>query len=79
MCLQNRTSEEPERKTEGKEEEREDLHYGELEFSKQTPRPSSNSVQDRRQELDTVYDQVKVSERQTADVPEDLYAEVKKK
>jgi len=48
------------------------------------PEPSSVSVQDSRQQQETMYAQVKVSEpenssTQTADSPEDLYAQVKKK
>ncbi|XP_030254668.1 LOW QUALITY PROTEIN: sialic acid-binding Ig-like lectin 12 [Sparus aurata] len=62
----------------------ENIHYGEIDFSKRRPEPSSDSVQDSGQQQDTVYAQVNVSEpantsRQTADRPEDLYAQVKKK
>ncbi|XP_072234392.1 sialic acid-binding Ig-like lectin 14 [Leuresthes tenuis] len=61
----------------------EELHYEEMNFRKR-PEPSSVSVQDSRQQQETVYAQVKVSEpenssTQTADSPEDLYAQVKKK
>ncbi|XP_074478850.1 myelin-associated glycoprotein-like [Sebastes fasciatus] len=62
----------------------EDIHYGEIDFSKRRPEPSSASEQDGGQQQDTLYAQVNVSEtvsslRQAADVPEDLYAQVKKK
>ncbi|XP_037613529.1 myeloid cell surface antigen CD33-like [Sebastes umbrosus] len=62
----------------------EDIHYGEIDFSKRRPEPSSALEQDGGQQQDTLYAQVNVSEtasslRQAADVPEDLYAQVKKK
>ncbi|XP_036934687.1 sialoadhesin-like [Acanthopagrus latus] len=62
----------------------ENIHYGEIDFSKRRPEPSSDSVQDSGQQQDTVYAQVNVSKpantsRHTADGPEDLYAHVKKK
>ncbi|XP_074478800.1 myelin-associated glycoprotein-like [Sebastes fasciatus] len=62
----------------------EDIHYGEIDFSKRRPEPSSASEQDGGQQQDTLYAQVNVSEtanslRKAADVPEDLYAQVKKK
>ncbi|KAK9527947.1 hypothetical protein VZT92_014455 [Zoarces viviparus] len=61
----------------------EDVHYGEIDFSRRGPEPSSVSVQDSGQQQDTLYAQVKVSDSanvtQTADVPEDLYAQVKRK
>ncbi|XP_074478847.1 myelin-associated glycoprotein-like [Sebastes fasciatus] len=68
----------PASKTEG------DIHYGEIDFSKRRPEPSSASEQDGGQQQDTLYAQVNVSQtasslRQAADVPEDLYAQVKKK
>ncbi|XP_074478848.1 sialic acid-binding Ig-like lectin 14 [Sebastes fasciatus] len=58
----------------------EDIHYGEIDFSKRRPEPSSASEQDSGQQQDTLYAQVNVSEtvsslRQAADVPEDLYAQ----
>ncbi|XP_037613395.1 B-cell receptor CD22-like isoform X1 [Sebastes umbrosus] len=61
----------------------EDIHYGEIDFSKRRPEPSSASEQDSGQQQDTLYAQVNVSQtasslRQAADVPEDLYAQVKK-
>ncbi|XP_074478804.1 sialic acid-binding Ig-like lectin 12 [Sebastes fasciatus] len=61
----------------------EDIHYGEIDFSKRRPEPSSASVQDGGQQQDTLYAQVKVSQtanslRKTADGPEDLYAQVKR-
>ncbi|KAM8731793.1 sialic acid-binding Ig-like lectin 12 isoform 2-T5 [Acanthopagrus schlegelii] len=62
----------------------ENIHYGEIDFSKRRPEPSSDSVQGSGQQQDTVYAQVNVSKpantsRHTADGPEDLYAQVKKK
>ncbi|XP_062297957.1 vascular cell adhesion protein 1-like [Scomber scombrus] len=62
----------------------EGIHYGEINFSKQRPGQSSDSVQASREQQDIVYEQVKVSEptnrfTQTADGPEELYAQVKKK
>ncbi|XP_028425769.1 vascular cell adhesion protein 1-like [Perca flavescens] len=79
------TVKEPARKTQEEEEEKEeDIHYGEIDFSKQRPEASSSSEQDSGQQQDTLYAQVKVSQTansrtQTADSPEDLYAQVKKK
>ncbi|XP_074478624.1 B-cell receptor CD22-like [Sebastes fasciatus] len=69
-------AEEPASKT-----EEEIIHYGEINFS---TRPELASVQDGGQQQDTLYAQVKVSQtanslRQTADGPEDLYAQVKRK
>lgn len=66
----------------GKTEE--SIHYGEIDFSKRRPRPSSASVQDNGQQQETLYAQVNMSEpanrlAQTAGGPEDLYAQVKKK
>lgn len=60
-----------------------DIHYGEIDFSKRRTKPSLASEQDGGQQQDTLYAQVNVSEtasslRQAADVPEDLYAQVKK-
>ncbi|KAI3354776.1 hypothetical protein L3Q82_004602 [Scortum barcoo] len=61
----------------------EDIHYGEISFSKHTSQPSS-SVQDSVQQQDTLYAQVKLSKTanrlpQTADGKEDIYAKVKQK
>ncbi|XP_076617899.1 B-cell receptor CD22-like [Chaetodon auriga] len=66
-----------------REVEGEDIHYGEIDFSKRRPEASASSVQDSGQQEDTLYAQVKVSKTansltQTADGSEDLYAEVKK-
>ncbi|XP_034718189.1 sialic acid-binding Ig-like lectin 14 [Etheostoma cragini] len=74
------TGEEPEEKG----EEEEGIHYGAIDFFKQRPQASSSSEQDRGQQQDSLYAQVKVSQTadnrtQTADGPEDLYAQVKKK
>uniref|UniRef100_UPI0037E83AAE B-cell receptor CD22-like n=1 Tax=Semicossyphus pulcher TaxID=241346 RepID=UPI0037E83AAE len=60
------------------------IHYREINFSARKPEPVSVSVQDSGQQQDTLHAEVKVSEatnslRQTADSPEDLYAQVKKK
>ncbi|XP_067434778.1 cell adhesion molecule 3-like isoform X2 [Thunnus thynnus] len=56
--------EEPASKTEEEKVERggEDIHYGEIDFSRLGSKPSSDSAQDSGQQLDTVYAQVNVSE-----------------
>ncbi|XP_077951749.1 cell adhesion molecule 3-like isoform X1 [Gasterosteus aculeatus] len=59
-----------------------DVHYGEINFLRLGPGPSSVLEQDGGQQQDTLYAHVKVSKAadnvtQTADVPEDLYAQVK--
>ncbi|XP_077951804.1 vascular cell adhesion protein 1-like isoform X4 [Gasterosteus aculeatus] len=64
--------------------EEEGLHYGEINFSRLRSGPSSVLEQDGGQQEDTLYAQVKVSKAadnvtRTADVPEDLYAQVKRK
>ncbi|KAM9332217.1 sialoadhesin-like isoform 2-T2 [Pholidichthys leucotaenia] len=64
----------------GKEE---NIHYGEINFAMHRQEPSSDSVQDRGQQESTVYAQVKVnnsesSSTQTAQGPEELYAQVQK-
>ncbi|XP_069007570.1 sialic acid-binding Ig-like lectin 13 [Embiotoca jacksoni] len=64
------------------EEDEEAIHYGEIDFSKLRPEKSSESVQDSGQQQDLVYAQVRVSEPadssvQTAEGPEELYAQVK--
>ncbi|XP_049912322.1 vascular cell adhesion protein 1-like [Epinephelus moara] len=74
--------EKPARQPEDKEEE--DIHYGEIDFSQQRSKPSAASVHDSEGQQDTLYAQVNVSEpantlTPTADGPEDLYAQVKKK
>ncbi|XP_027130052.1 vascular cell adhesion protein 1-like isoform X2 [Larimichthys crocea] len=66
------------------EEEEGNIHYGEIDFSKRRPEPSPSSVQDSGQQQNTLYAQVQVSKTansltQTAECPEDLYAQVKKK
>ncbi|XP_005755253.1 myelin-associated glycoprotein-like isoform X2 [Pundamilia nyererei] len=66
------------------EKEEENIHYGEISFSKLAFEASSDSVQDRGQQQDTVYAQVKVNKTensltQRAHGQEELYAEVKKK
>ncbi|XP_062415247.1 B-cell receptor CD22-like isoform X2 [Pungitius pungitius] len=58
------------------------VHYGEINFSRLGPGPSSVPEQDSGQQQDTLYAQVKVSQTadnvtRWADVPEDLYAQVK--
>ena len=65
------TVEEPVSKTE------EEIHYGEIDFSKQRNKSPPVPEQDGGQTEDPLYAQVKVSE--TANRPEDLYAQVKKK
>ncbi|XP_040023195.2 myelin-associated glycoprotein-like isoform X2 [Gasterosteus aculeatus] len=62
----------------------EGVHYGEINFSRLGSGQSSVLEQDGGQQEDTLYAQVKVSKAadnvtQTADVPEDLYAQVKTK
>nr|XP_040023191.1 vascular cell adhesion protein 1-like [Gasterosteus aculeatus aculeatus] len=64
--------------------EEEGVHYGEINFSRLRSGPSSVSEQDGGQQEDTLYAQVKVSKAadnvtRTADVLEDLYAQVKRK
>ncbi|XP_019211799.1 sialic acid-binding Ig-like lectin 13 isoform X2 [Oreochromis niloticus] len=66
------------------EKEEENIHYGEINFSKLGFESPSDSVQDRGQQQDTVYAQVKVNKQensltQRAHGQEELYAEVKKK
>ncbi|KAM6908097.1 myelin-associated glycoprotein-like [Lycodopsis pacificus] len=82
---QSLTAEEPavQQPARATETETGDLHYGEINFSNWRPEPSSASVQDSGQQQDTLYAQVKVSKTvksftQTADSPEDLYAQVLK-
>ncbi|XP_034067886.1 sialic acid-binding Ig-like lectin 14 isoform X1 [Gymnodraco acuticeps] len=53
-----------------------EIHYGEIDFSKQRNQSPPVSEQDGGQTEDTLYAQVKVSE--TANRPKDLYAQVKK-
>ncbi|XP_033988213.1 vascular cell adhesion protein 1-like [Trematomus bernacchii] len=55
----------------------EEIHYGEIDFSKQRNKSPPVSEQDGGQTEDTLYAEVKVSE--TANRPEDLYAQVKRK
>ncbi|XP_022593727.1 Schwann cell myelin protein-like [Seriola dumerili] len=81
---QSQTSEELVIEESASKTEEENIHYGEIDFSKLRPAPSSDSLQDSGQQQDTVYAQVKVSEtanssKHTADSPEDLYAQVMKK
>uniref|UniRef100_UPI001A98AC8C myelin-associated glycoprotein-like n=1 Tax=Gasterosteus aculeatus aculeatus TaxID=481459 RepID=UPI001A98AC8C len=64
--------------------EEEGVHYGEINFSGLRSGPSSVSEQDGGQQEDTLYAQVKVSKAadnvtRTAGVPEDLYAQMKRK
>ncbi|KAI4806884.1 hypothetical protein KUCAC02_017677 [Chaenocephalus aceratus] len=55
----------------------EEIYYGEIDFSKHRNKSPPVSEQDGGQTEDTLYAQVKVSE--TANRPEDLYAQVKRK
>ncbi|XP_068565784.1 myelin-associated glycoprotein-like isoform X2 [Cebidichthys violaceus] len=60
-----------------------DIHYGEINFSNWRPEPSSASAQDSGQQQDALYAQIKMSKTvksltQTADRPEDIYAQVLK-
>ncbi|XP_054478934.1 myeloid cell surface antigen CD33-like [Anoplopoma fimbria] len=80
---QSLTAEEPaaQERARATETEAGDIHYGEIDFSKLRPGKSSTSVHDSGQEQDTLYAQVKVSKTvksltQTADSPEDLYAQM---
>ncbi|XP_075936884.1 B-cell receptor CD22-like [Anarhichas minor] len=80
---QSLTAEEPavQQPARATETETGEIHYGEINFSNWRPEPSS--VQDSGQQQDTLYAQVKVSKTvksftQTADSPEDLYAQVLK-
>nr|XP_046227050.1 sialic acid-binding Ig-like lectin 13 isoform X2 [Scatophagus argus] len=57
----------------------ENIHYGEISFSKQRPGLSSDSAEDSGREEDTLYAQVKLPLQQTASELEDLYSQVKKK
>ncbi|KAK9527933.1 hypothetical protein VZT92_014448 [Zoarces viviparus] len=80
---QSLTAEEPAVQQPARATETGDIHYGEINFSNWRPEPSSASVQDSGQQEDTLYAQVKVSKTvksftQTADSPEDLYAQVLK-
>lgn len=73
-----------ERPANNTEKEEENIHYGEIGFSGLGYEASSDSVQDRGQQQDTVYTQVKVNKpenslTQRAHGQEELYAEVKKK
>ncbi|XP_042069547.1 sialic acid-binding Ig-like lectin 7 [Haplochromis burtoni] len=66
------------------EEEEENIHYGEINFSTLGYEVPSGSMQDRGQQQDTVYAQVKVNKpenslTQSAHGQEELYAKVKKK
>lgn len=60
----------------------EDIHYGEIDFSRLRTEPSSKSVQGGELQQDTLYAQVKVSKpvissTQAAAGTEELYAQVK--
>ncbi|XP_041823668.1 sialoadhesin-like [Melanotaenia boesemani] len=62
----------------------EKVHYEDINFLTRRPEASSVSVQDSRQQQETVYAQVKVSKQENSSTrmtngPEDLYAQVKKK
>ncbi|CAI5673591.1 unnamed protein product [Oreochromis niloticus] len=74
-----KVNEEPASKSEGEEE---NIHYGEISFSVLRYEASSDSVQYRGQQQDTVYAQVKVKKpenRERAHGQEEMYAQVKKK
>lgn len=75
------TTEEPARMREAEDE---NIHYGEIDFSMQRPKTSSDLPRDSGQQQEILYAQVKVSSTttsstQVSDGPEDLYAQVKKK
>ncbi|XP_076744877.1 B-cell receptor CD22-like [Maylandia zebra] len=72
-------SEEPASKSEGEEE---NIHYGEINFSVLRYEASTDSVQYRGQQQDTVYTQVKVKKHENTECAhgqEELYTQVKKK
>ncbi|XP_013763380.1 vascular cell adhesion protein 1-like, partial [Pundamilia nyererei] len=72
-------SEEPASKSEGEEE---NIHYGEINFSVLRYEASTDSVQYRGQQQDTVYTQVKVKKHKNTECAhgqEELYTQVKKK
>uniref|UniRef100_A0AAZ1X9A9 Ig-like domain-containing protein n=1 Tax=Oreochromis aureus TaxID=47969 RepID=A0AAZ1X9A9_OREAU len=74
-----KVSEEPASKLEGEEE---NIHYGEINISVLRYEASTDSVQYRGQQQDTVYAQVKVKKLENterAHGQEELYAQVKKK
>ncbi|XP_035772207.1 sialic acid-binding Ig-like lectin 7 [Neolamprologus brichardi] len=74
-----KVSEEPASKSEGEEE---NIHYGEINFSVLRYEASTDSVQYRGQQQDTVYTQVKVKKHENTECAhgqEELYAQVKKK
>lgn len=61
-----------------------EVNYGEINFIKKTPEASSSPRVQNSDQQETVYAQVKVStaensSTQTAESPESLYAQVKKK
>ncbi|CAJ1082431.1 sialic acid-binding Ig-like lectin 12 [Xyrichtys novacula] len=75
----------PAEKTKGEEKEGEGedpIHYGEIVFLEQRPKPSSDSAQDAGHQQDTLYSEVKVrnttnNQTQAADGVEDLYMNVR--
>lgn len=76
LFLQSLTAEDPAVHQPAKSTEKEDVHYAEIDFTKQRPEPSLN--------LDVLYAQVKVSKTpnsstQTTDCQESFYAQVRKK
>ncbi|XP_059183429.1 myelin-associated glycoprotein-like [Centropristis striata] len=83
ICLASQTGGELIVKEPASKMEEEDIHYGEIDFSKRRPELPSSSEQNSGQQQETLYAQVNVSRTanglaQTAEAPEDLYAEVKK-
>ncbi|XP_070842335.1 sialic acid-binding Ig-like lectin 12 isoform X2 [Chaetodon trifascialis] len=79
---QSLTAEEPTVQERDGATEKEDIHYGEIDFSKQRSEASPSTVQDSGQQQDTLYAQVKVSKpanssAQTADNSDCIYAQVK--
>ncbi|XP_034561972.1 vascular cell adhesion protein 1-like [Notolabrus celidotus] len=80
---QSPTDEEPAVQEQARASENEDIHYGEIDFSKLRSEPSSNPEQESGQQQDTLYAQVKVSKpgisvTQAAAGAEELYAQVKR-
>ncbi len=82
--FQSGTAYEPADQEPARATQKEDVYYGEINFSEWRPKPASASVEDSEQQQETLYAQVKVSQTassltQTADEPESVYAQVKKK
>uniref|UniRef100_UPI0037E75A31 sialic acid-binding Ig-like lectin 12 n=1 Tax=Semicossyphus pulcher TaxID=241346 RepID=UPI0037E75A31 len=80
---QIQTFEEPAVQEPARASDKEDIHYGEINFSKHRPEPYSNVEQGSGHQQESLYAEIKVSEpvisfTQASESPEDLYAQVKK-